>query len=194
MPITFNGTTISGISFNGNSGYGTSITTVVFNGTTVYSFNPTIFDGLNFAYTENVSLVTGFISGGSVTENLYNDGGDFYYTRLLTNNVSGTTESTWVTDLTVDLTNYSTLNVNWRNVGTSNVNVQTIIVVSTAKTSSSATFTARTVVTGQFTGFTNSTLNISSLTGPYFIRVHSRKNTTTTGIISDVEVRKIWLT
>lgn len=188
MPFIYNGTTVTSVVFNG-----TTIDTAFFNGTEVFSsFNPILFETDGSGSTENTSFVTGFNTGGSnaVTENLLD--GFTYSTRLNVPGISGVSEIGWVTDVTVDLTGYSSLEVTWRQGGTGNNNNSSRLVVSTNKTADSNTFDARVTAANTFSTTTTS-LDVSGLSGSYYIRVHARDNSSFASVTSTLYVYKIEL-
>lgn len=190
MAFVYNGTTVTSVVFNG-----TTIDTVYFNGTEVFSsFNPILFDTDGSGSTENTSFVTGFNTGGSnaVTENFYDSSLSSYSTRLNVPGITGVSEIGWVTDVTVDLTGYSSLEVTWRQAGTANNNNSSRLVVSTNKTADSNTFDARATAINTFS-LTTTSLDVSGLSGSYYIRVHARDNSSFSSITSTLYVYKIEL-
>lgn len=103
-------------------------------------------------------------------------------------------ERSWATTSSVDLTNVNTLYIDW--------DIQTLdfatgtaaIVAGTSRSVSFTSFSARTVVQielGGSTGRQTSSVNVSSLSGNFFIRVHARDTRgTLTG--TQVTVYRIW--
>jgi hypothetical protein len=184
MPFIFNGTTITDVVFNG-----VIIDTVFFNGVEVFkSFNPLLFEG----QTENTSFVQGFNTGGSnaITEDYFD--GIEYVTRISVPGITGVSDLAWVTDVTVDLTNYSSIEITWSQVGDANNNASSRLCVSSNKTADSNTFDARLSKANIFSKVTE-TLDISGLSGSYYIRVHARDNSTIASVNSIVHVYKIEL-
>lgn len=184
MPFVFNGTTITSVVFNG-----TTVDTVIFNGTEVFtSFNPLLFEN----QTENTSFVQGFNTGGSnaITED-YLDVIE-YGTRINVPGIAGVSDLAWVTDVTVDLTNYSSVEITWRQAGTANNSTSSRLCVSSNKTADSNTFDARLSKANTFSKVTES-LDVSGLSGNYYIRVHARDNSTFASVTSTVIVYKIEL-
>jgi hypothetical protein len=186
MPITFNGTNITAVNFNG-----TSINTVVFNGTTVF----TAAAGASYYTngTQNVAWTTGFSSGsfGFVS---FGGSSIFVYAGS-SSGESTTNERTARTTNTVDLTNISTLYIDWEGLTSAPATNQTAnFIVSTSSTGSFSTFTARTqVIFSAFSGDRRtSSLDVSGLTGNYFIRVHSRDGSSTFGRWNEIIVYRVW--
>jgi hypothetical protein len=153
--------------------------------------NPILFEATATTYEENTPFVVGFNSTGTVTEN-YTDGLGSLSTRLNVTGITGVSEVAWVTDVLVNLTGYSSLKISWRQVGDANNNNASRLVVSTNKTADSTTFDARIANANTFTLQTD-TLDISGLSGKYYIRVHARDNSASVSINSDLIVYKIWL-
>jgi hypothetical protein len=155
------------------------------------AFNPILFEATSTTYEENTPFVVGFNSTGTVTEN-YTDGFGSLSTRLNVTGITDVSEVGWVTDVLVNLTAYSSLKITWRQVGDANNNNASRLVVSTNKTADSTTFDARISNANTFSLQTD-TLDISGLSGNYYIRVHARDNSTIASIDSDLIVYKIFL-
>ncbi len=120
----------------------------------------------------------------------YTDAGDYGATRskeadhlYISANVS---ELAYVTDIMINLTGISSVIVD---VGTDN-SYEIIIVASTVKDASESTHDAKAVYTGITR--TNRTLNVSSLSGEYYVRVHSRDGTHPLNAKS-AKFYKVWL-
>jgi len=143
--------------------------------------------------TQSYPMIAGFTSGsdGSVSFNASN-----IVLQAGTGGFNSTTnERTARTTNAVDLTNIKTLYLDCirgfiRGTGESSI---TYLVVSTSGTGSYATFNARASLTTQFvTARTILSLNVSGLTGSYFLRVHQRDFSTSGTQGAGIEVYRIW--
>lgn len=116
------------------------------------------------------------------------------YTRVYASLSRAVAEIAWVTDGPIDLTGYSTLYIDWQNsAGASNTNNHSYFEVSNNRDTAATDYVLRLNKTNRFNRMTES-INVSSLTGSYYIRVHARDNaTTSTARASDIYVYKIWL-
>jgi hypothetical protein len=187
MPITFNGTNISYVFFNS-----TLLTTVVFNGTTVYTSAPAQTQYYTNG-TQNVAWTTGY-SLGSFGFVSFGSSSIFVYAGS-SSGESTTNQRTARTTNTVDLTNISTLYIDWQGITSSPATLQTAnFIVSTSSTGTFSTFNARTqVIFSSFGGDRRtSSLDVSGLTGNYFIRVHSRDGSSTFGRWNEIIVYRVW--
>jgi len=185
MPITYNGTNITAVVYNG-----TTINTLVYNGTTVFTAETQYFTN----GTQNVAWTTGFSTG--------TDGSVSFVSPFITVRAgySGTNstanERTARTTNTVDLTNISTLYVEFttlvRGLGTSSI---FHLIASTSSTGSLSTFNARSSFTNQFASSGEVvilSLDVSALSGSYFIRLHQRDGSTSSAQGAFVEVTRVW--
>jgi hypothetical protein len=154
-------------------------------------FNPVLFEATLSTYVENTPFVVGFNSTGTVTEN-YTTGLGSLSTRLVVTGIAGTSEVAWVTDRTVNLTSFTTLNITWQQVGDAVNTNSSRLCVSTTKDDDSTVFDARISNTNTF-GIQTDTLDISGLNGHYFVRVHSRDNSGSISVDTDLIVYKVWL-
>jgi hypothetical protein len=182
MAINYNGTNITSVIFNG-----TTLGTVVYNGTIV-------FGGDYYTNgTQNVPWTTGFSTGsfGSVlflSSFIYVAAGDSGGESTINERTARTTNA-------VDLTNISTLYIDWEGLTSSPATSQTAnFIVSTSSTASFTTFNARAqVIFSAFSGDRRITsLDVSGLTGTYFIRVHSRDGSSTFGRWNTINVYRVW--
>jgi hypothetical protein len=83
-------------------------------------------------------------------------------------------QRTYVTDSAVDLTAWDQVVITWQNAGGNSANQYSHLAVSTSKMSDYATNNA--ILTKQNTfAQTTATLDVSSLNGSYYIRVHARR-------------------
>jgi hypothetical protein len=177
MPITYNGTSITGVRYNGSS-----VTTVIFNGTTVFTSQTNYYTN----GTQNVAWTTGYSTGSTGSTST---SGSLY----LTTGLSGTqvNERTLRTTNTVDLTNISTLYFEAAITTTGNAQ-QFNFIVSTSSTGSSSTYNARTQVTAGFGDTQTYTIDVSGLSGNYYIRIHSRDGSTATFNGNEGDVFNVW--
>jgi len=148
--------------------------------------SPVLFTTDSNGSYKNVGFVVGFLDGGSsnVFENEVDDDGQ-YNTRLFARDFNSNGTSTWVTDIPIDLTNYSTIKITWANTGTASADNISRLNVSTSKTSNSATFNAQLSKTNTFAK-TTETLDISGLSGKYYIRVHAFETVDFASITSSI--------
>jgi hypothetical protein len=117
------------------------------------------------------------------------------YTRVYASLARAVAEIAWVTDDPVDLSGYSRLYIDWQNsAGASNNNNHAYFGVSVDQNTAAAGLaTPRLAKTNRFNRTTES-IDISGLTGNYYIRVHARDNDTgRTARTSDIYVYKIWV-
>ena len=104
---------------------------------------------------------------------------------------SGSAERVYVTDATVNLTNYGSLKIEWENTGDSKDENVSALCVSTGKTNWYNTYNAR-ILEKQDFGKKTSTLDISGMSGDYYIRVHTR-DLAGTATKAELKVYKVWL-
>lgn len=141
---------------------------------------------------QSYSMTTGYSTGtdGSATfESTY-----IYLAAGYNGTNSTVNERTARTSDLVDLTNIKTLYVLFegfpRGTATSN---NFFLVASTSATGSSSTFNARASIAYTFlSGETELSLNVSALTGSYYIRVHDRDGSTSSANGSATYVYRIW--
>lgn len=117
------------------------------------------------------------------------------YTRVYAKGARrATAEIAWVTDGPLDLSGYSTLYIDWQNsAGTSNTNNHSYFVVSNNRDTAGTDYVLRINKSNRFNRMTES-IDVSGLTGSYYIRVHARDNDTgSSSRVSDIYVYKIWL-
>jgi hypothetical protein len=108
---------------------------------------------------------------------------------------STTNERAVVTTNTVDLTSYSTLHVEWDGQVTGGTSQTTNLIVSSSQLGGFNTFDARTqVLTIGFAGYQTDTLNVSALSGGYYIRINQRDSSTSSANGSRCFIKKVWLT
>lgn len=184
MPITRNGTNITAATFNG-----TPLTQIIYNGVTVWTSETVYYNN----GTQNVAWTTGYSIGsfGSVfylSNSIYVAAGD-------SGGEASVNERTARTTNTVNLTNINTLYIDWEGITSAPATSQTAnFIVSTSSTGSFNTFNARAqVIFSSFSGDRRTTsLNVSGLTGNYFIRIHSRDGSSTFGRWNYFNVYKVW--
>lgn len=85
-------------------------------------------------------------------------------------------QGTYVTDSTVDLTNVKTLKIDWQNAGEDHAANAAFFVVSTVKGGAASTYDARIDKYRDFSR-TWDELDVSDLTGSYYIRLHAQDGT-----------------
>lgn len=160
MAFYFNGTQIETVYFNG-----TVMDTVVFNGTTVYesSTDYVLYD----SGTEYVSFSQGLNSGGGQYTNVLTEGASDV--RVYSSAAAGGGEVSWVSDSTIDLTDYSTLEYTTDSTVTSPA--EFVVAVGTSRTAGRGTYDARNLYTSNTSG--TFTLDVSGLSGSYYIRFHA---------------------
>ena len=176
--LKYNGQSLSAVRFNG-----TPLTKVYYNGTLVFSAQTNYFTN----GTQNVPWTTGYSTGNA--GDAYIDSASMY----LTAGYSGTqvNERSLRTTNTVSLTGVNTLycEVAFNSTG----NAQSFsFIASTSSTGTSSTFNARTQLTGGFGDTQIISLDVSGLSGNYFIRVHSRDGSTASFNGNDATVYRIW--
>lgn len=144
-----------------------------------------------FLYDEgrewHVSWVAGYSLGsGSVSKqsdhmylDAYGEGGQY------------TAERAYVINSVVDLTEVSKLLVDWSNSGTSVSTNESYLVASTNKTGAAATYDARYRRTSTFSRQVDE-LDVSTLSGNYYVRVHARDAATGTYQRSTLRVYRVW--
>lgn len=137
--------------------------------------------------TENHPWVEGYSRGqGSAAK----ESGSLY----LYAGGGATTDSarTYVLNTAIDLTSFNTLNIEWVQTGSGpSPNFVSTLAVSTVKSGSIGTYDLRFLQGGAFARRTDS-LNISSLSGAYYIRTHASIAWNDAGSV--VRVYRVWLT
>jgi hypothetical protein len=143
--------------------------------------------------TENVSWVKGIdsvtgagtVGGGTLTE------GGSYATLVIDNQPTGfmTTNIAYVTDSTVDVTNYTTAYVDWEVISEGSF----YLIVDDDKDGDYNNFDAR-VTYGSGTGRKTSSISISGLSGSHYVRVNAYNATVGPNVeLSEIRVHKVWL-
>ena len=135
--------------------------------------------------TENINWAEGYSLGTSAsnTQSKQSD-----HLHIYVGDVSAEQVRTWVTDVPVDLTNISKLKITWNNYRSVHNSNQSHFVVSTEKMGNYTTYNANFVRLQQF-ALTTDEMNVSSLSGHYYIRVHARS---ISGYTSGIRAYKIW--
>ena len=102
---------------------------------------------------------------------------------------------TWVTDNPIDLTEFNQLKIYWRNDGSSSDQQRSYFVVSTDKTAHYADNTKVFYISNRFTAWQENMIDVSDLSGNYYIRVHARGilNLDSKHRISEISVGRIWV-
>ena len=184
MPITFNGTNVTSVFFNSNP-----VTTVVFNGTTVFTSETQYFTN----GTQNVAWTTGFSSGtdGSVSISSPYITIAAGYSGFNTTTNERTARTTSSVDLSAITTLFVELDTALLGLGSQSI---FHFIASTSSTSSFSTFNARASLTNQFAAGTTTTLSldVSGLTGFYFIRLHQRDGSTSSSNGAITYIRRVW--
>lgn len=182
MPLNFGGTNVAAITFvSGGNTY--TIETLVYNGTVVWTA------GVNYFTngTQNVAWTTGYSTGAYGSALLLSD------SMYLEAGYAGTTtnERALRTTNTVDLTSINTLYCEVA-VNTTGTSQAFSFIASTSATGSASTYNARTQVLAGFGDTQVISLNVSGLTGNYYIRVHQRDGSTSSTTGSDATITRIW--
>lgn len=135
---------------------------------------------------EDATWVEGysFSASGSVSKNA-----DHLYIKA--GNESGTSARTYVTDLSVDLTNIKTLYIEWENIGIASNSNNSYLIASTDKIGTTATYNARFHKYNRFVKRIDA-LDVSALTGNYFVRVHATDTNSTADATSEIKVYRVW--
>jgi hypothetical protein len=180
MPITRNGTNITVATFNG-----TPLTQIIYNGTTVWTSQTNYYTN----GTQNVPWTTGFTSGtdGSIffeASNVVISAG-YEYANSTTN------ERTIVTLNTINLTNINTLYVDWECYVTGGPGQLSYLIASSSQVGANSVFNARVSASGSRSRQTTS-LNVSGLSGNYYIRIHQRDGSTNLFNGSSLIVYNVW--
>ena len=143
--------------------------------------------------TENVSWVKGIdsvtgagtVGGGTLTE------GGSYATLVIDNQPTGfmTTNIAYVTDSTVDVTNYTTAYVDWEVISEGSF----YLIVDDDKDGDYNNFDAR-VTYGSGTGRKTSSISIGGLSGSHYVRVNAYNATVGPDEeLSEIRVHRVWL-
>jgi hypothetical protein len=112
---------------------------------------------------------------------------------LLAAQSNGTAERTYVLDYKVDVTDYTVLKIDWEDTVTgTSTNKQHAVCLSDVKTGSMATYDYRLYREQSFERTIDS-LDISLVSGEYYIRVHGRDNYASGTRSGEVKAYKIWL-
>jgi hypothetical protein len=104
---------------------------------------------------------------------------------------AGIVQIQYVTGITVNLNNIKTLFIDWENVGSSSNNQNAHLIVSTTQSASTAIFDARVSIDNVFPR-TITSLDVSALSGQYYIRVAARTASSGVGVDSIVNVYCLW--
>ncbi len=107
-------------------------------------------------------------------------------------NTNGRVEVAWVTDQPVDLTGFSRVYVEWMNDGSSNSSNYSSLVASTNQMGGESVYNTRHRSTAAFARRVNF-MNVSSLNGLYYIRIHARDDDNANARRSRLSVYRIWL-
>ncbi|MDF2902420.1 MAG: hypothetical protein K0S25_58 [Bacillus sp. (in: firmicutes)] len=138
-------------------------------------------------YTSGVENV-GWVDGATLgNPSIKSKNVDHLYIK--SENTGSLTVGTYVTDLVVDLTNIKTLFVEWENIGHASNNNLSYLVASTVKAGAYGTFNAQIEVANVFAKNIRQ-LNVTALTGNFYIRAHTRANAT--GVVSELKVYRVW--
>lgn len=97
-----------------------------------------------------------------------------------------------MTDSAIDLTNFSTVFVEWENDGSASASNVSRLVVGEFQDGGSNSFTERLSKTNTFAR-TEESLDVSGVTGSFFIRAHARDDSGASNNASSVRVYKLWL-
>jgi hypothetical protein len=148
-------------------------------------------DGIVPYYTEgveNVAWVVGALSGdGSQSKE-----SNHLYLNAYDKASGNTATRSYVTDALIDLTNVKTLYIDWESTGTSTAQNRCFFVVSSDKTGEYSVQTLGLEIQNTFSR-TISSLDVSSLTGQHYIRVHSRDNSGTANQANSIiKVYRVW--
>jgi hypothetical protein len=185
MPISFNGSTVSTVYFNG-----TTVSTVYFNNELVFFNEITYYSN----GVQNVPWSAGY-SIGSIGYILFSQNPPLMYLEAGSSGNVSVNERATTTTNTVDLTYINTLYIDWEGLrSTSSIGQSANFIVSTSSTASFTTFNARTqVIFSNVAGDRRtSSLDVSGLTGNYFIRIHARDGSSTSDRWNNIRVYRVW--
>lgn len=137
--------------------------------------------------TEYVEFVEGYsVGAGSQSK----EAGYLYINAADTGTVA---VRTYVTDIMVNLTGAKTLKIDWANTGSEYSGNDSFLVVSTNKTGGYGTYDLRIPSPGASFARMTSTLDVSGISGKYYIRVHACDTNTSTERRCRLYVYNIWL-
>jgi hypothetical protein len=138
--------------------------------------------------TEHVAFEEGYQStdNGSVMKDNFN-------MYLFANDSTGVggAERTLVSTDAIDLTNIDTIKIDWKNTGSAVEENRSDVIVSSVKSGSRLVFDARAQKVNSFDR-TVTDLDVSDLSGEYYLRIHARQLTATSTTESELFVYKIW--
>ncbi|MDO7787112.1 hypothetical protein [Desulforamulus aquiferis] len=140
---------------------------------------------------ENVLWVPGYAQDAGVQSKESNH---LYIEGAVANLFNTQGERAYVTDALIDLTHINTLYIDWEKTATPYeiyANTYGTFVVSTNKMGDRETRTAWFTDRGVWSRRIN-TINVSSLSGHYYIRVHARTGASLEDYPSKVKVYKVW--
>jgi len=120
----------------------------------------------SYSDSSNVSMIEVIQEPITIQENVLGKESDYLY--LMVANSEGTSQSTWVTDNTVDLTDIDNVNVNCEFTIDRG---RFYIIASSSKTGSVITYDAQLKEDYKFNQ-TTKVLDVSNLSGSYYIRIH----------------------
>lgn len=136
-------------------------------------------------------LGTEFVSwGAGYSERTGSQSKQSDHLLLITGDSSGESQRTYVTDIPIDLSNIKTIFIDWENIGTGQ-GISSRLVISDSKLYGDSVFTAQVTQTGKFDRKV-SQVNVSSLNGNYYIRVHTRDYGIASPYDSKLKVYKLW--
>ncbi len=146
-------------------------------------------DGDGYIYNEGIyedKWVEGY-STGTGSQSKEEDSHLYLYAKR----ESADAERTYVTDKRVDLTDWDDLKIEWENTASESDANFSYLAVSTNKSGDSGIADERINTNSNFTKTTD-TMNVSGLSGSYYIRVHATA-LTLSDIESELKVYKVWL-
>jgi hypothetical protein len=136
---------------------------------------------------EFVSVTGGWVAGASQSTGSQAKNADNLY--LTAGNASAIAYRTYVTDNEIDLTNINSLKIEWANTGASSTANQSRFYVHTNK--NDIEHTVRLQKTNTFGRITD-TIDVSSLSGNYYVKVSAIDAPTNALATSTISVYKIW--
>jgi hypothetical protein len=150
---------------------------------------------LGWLYSEGVESVT-FIEGNDSDSGYYSSvskESDHLHLKSTPKDGSLSEQVSYVTEIKVDVTDFTALNIDWENVGEGTTWNGSLLNVTTEQRSGKNTYTAQIYHAHNAFPRTVESLDVSSLSGEFFIKVFALGGTGQTASQSIVNVYNLWL-
>jgi hypothetical protein len=181
MALIFNSQSPTSVVYNNSP-----VTRLIYNGTEYFH-----------RYYDNGAVATWF--GGFNAYAVTGTNGSVTFFSSYINIAAGYTGSTTANERSIatansiNLTGINTLYITWDGQVTNGTSQTSNFIVSTTQNGGFNTFTSRTqVLTQDFSGPITSSINVSGLSGNYFIRINQRDGSTSSLTGGQIQIYRIW--